>query len=225
MIVGLLGFIGSGKGTAGDILKDMGFTPVSFAKGVKDVTAELFDWPRHLLEGDTQHSREWREQPDKFWSEEFGRDFTPRYALQLMGTEVGRDVFHKDFWIIKLKKYIKSNPEQNFVITDVRFQNEIQFVSEQQGILIEIERGVKPHWYDIAARANSGDYKALEFMHERTKVHASEWSWIGGHIDHTIQNTKTMEDLRQNILGCLQQSYGYSTIENYMKEYRNETVK
>ncbi len=37
MIVGLLGFIGSGKGTAGDILKDLGFTPLSFAKGVKDV--------------------------------------------------------------------------------------------------------------------------------------------------------------------------------------------
>jgi hypothetical protein len=63
MIVGLLGFIGSGKGTAGDILKDLGFTPVSFAKGVKDVTAEMFGWPRHLLEGDTQHSRDWREMP------------------------------------------------------------------------------------------------------------------------------------------------------------------
>ena len=82
MIVGLLGFIGSGKGTAGDILKDMGFTPVSFAKGVKDVTAEMFGWPRHLLEGDTQVSREWREQPDKFWSEEFGKPFNVHYQYR-----------------------------------------------------------------------------------------------------------------------------------------------
>ena len=107
MIVGLLGFIGSGKGTAGDILKDLGFTPVSFAKGVKDVAAEMFGWPRHLLEGDTEQSRQWREKPDKFWTEEFRREFTPRLALQLMGTEVGRDVFHQDFWVIKLKNYTK----------------------------------------------------------------------------------------------------------------------
>ena len=147
MIVGLLGFIGSGKGTAGDILKDLGFTPVSFAKGVKDVAAEMFGWPRHLLEGDTEQSRQWREQPDKFWSEEFGREFTPRLALQLMGTEVGREVFHSDFWIIKLKNYIQKNPNQDYVITDVRFQNEIEFVHQNKGILIEIQRGTTPHWY------------------------------------------------------------------------------
>ena len=75
MIVGLLGFIGSGKGTAGDILKDMGFTPVSFAKGVKDVAAEMFGWPRHMLEGDTQASREWRERDDPFWSKQMKKDF------------------------------------------------------------------------------------------------------------------------------------------------------
>lgn len=214
MLVGLLGFIGSGKGTAGDILKDLGFTPMSFAKGVKDVAAEMFGWPRHLLEGDTQHSREWREMPDEFWSKELGQEFTPRYALQLMGTEVGRDVFHEDFWIIKLKKYIQSYPNQNFVITDVRFQNEIKFVSEQNGILIEIQRGIKPHWYEIASKANSGDYKALEFMHERSGVHSSEWSWIGGHIDHTINNEGSMEDLKKNLVRCLTKSYGSSIIVN-----------
>jgi hypothetical protein len=213
MIVGLLGFIGSGKGTAGDILKDLGFTPVSFAKGVKDVTAEMFGWPRHLLEGDTQHSRDWREKPDEFWSKEFGREFTPRYALQLLGTEVGRDVFHKDFWVIKLKQYIESNPDQHYVITDVRFANEIDFVHAQDGILIEIERGIKPHWYEVAAKAYRGDMKALQFMKEQSGIHASEWSWIGGEIDHTIHNSGTMEDLRTNLVNSLIKTYGDDTID------------
>ena len=214
MIVGLLGFIGSGKGTAGDILKDMGFTPVSFAKGVKDVAAEMFGWPRHLLEGDTQHSRDWREQPDEFWSKEFGKEFTPRYALQLMGTEVGRDVFHKDFWVIKLKKYIEDNPNQNFVITDVRFGNEIDFVYNQRGIVIEIERGVRPHWYDIAAKANRGEQNALMWMEERSGVHASEWSWIGNDKqDYTIQNSGTIENLKTNLVKCLTDSFGHSKIQ------------
>ena len=212
MIVGLLGFIGSGKGTAGDILKDMGFTPVSFAKGVKDVAAEMFGWPRHLLEGDTQQSREWREQPDQFWSKEFGKDFTPRLALQLMGTEVGRDVFHKDFWVIKLKNYMQSNPNQSYVITDVRFQNEIQFVHSMNGILVEVQRGVIPHWYEIASKANRGDYKAEEFMLKQSGIHESEWRWIGGSIDHTIQNDGSLEDLKNNLMKCLTTSYGSSII-------------
>jgi hypothetical protein len=214
MIVGLLGFIGSGKGTAGDILKDMGFTPVSFAKGVKDVAAEMFGWPRHLLEGDTQKSREWREQPDEFWSKEFGKDFTPRYALQLMGTEVGRDVFHKDFWIIKLKKYIEENPDQHFVITDVRFMNEVDFVYDHAGILIEIERGAAPHWYSIAAKANAGDEKAEKFMLEDSGMHESEWRWIGSDkLDYTIQNTGTIENLKNNIVKCLTHTYGLSIMQ------------
>ena len=192
MIVGLLGFIGSGKGTAGDILKDMGFTPVSFAKGVKDVTAEMFGWPRHLLEGDTQVSRDWREQPDKFWSEEFGKPFTPRYALQLMGTEVGREVFHEDFWIIRLKKFMQENPNQNFVITDVRFQNELDFVHSMNGVAIEIERDVPPHWYGVAALANRGDTKAEKFMFD-TGVHESEWRWIGGQIDRSEEHTSELQ--------------------------------
>ena len=225
MIVGLLGFIGSGKGTAGDILKDMGFTPVSFAKGVKDVTAEMFGWPRHLLEGDTQRSREWREQPDEFWSKEFGKSFTPRYALQLMGTEVGRDVFHKDFWVIKLKKYIEDNPEQNFVITDVRFENEIKFVHDQSGILIEIERGVRPHWYDIAAKANRGEPKAEQHMLFHSGVHESEWRWIGGEIDHTIQNSGTVEDLKNNLIKRLALSYGSGIIGELQNGVSNETIE
>ena len=213
MIVGLLGFIGSGKGTAGDILKDMGFTPLSFAKGVKDVAAEMFDWPRHLLEGDTDASRKWREQPDKFWSKEFGKEFTPRLALQLMGTEVGRSVFHEDFWVIKMKKYIIENPEQNFVITDVRFKNEMQFVHDHGGTLIEIQRGIKPHWYGIASKANRGDRAAENFMLERSGIHESEWRWIGGTIDHFIDNDGTLEDLKKNITKKLELSYGSSIIE------------
>lgn len=208
MIVGLLGFIGSGKGTAGDILKGLGFTPVSFAKGVKDVASEMFGWPRHLLEGDTEQSRQWREQPDKFWTEEFGREFTPRLALQLMGTEVGRDVFHQDFWVIKLKNYMQKNPNQNYVITDVRFQNEIDFVHKQTGILIEIQRGITPHWYEIAVKANRGDYKAEEFMLKQSGVHESEWRWIGGFIDHNIDNEGSLEDLKNHLIKCLTTSYG-----------------
>ena len=223
MLVGLLGFIGSGKGTAGEILKDMGFQPISFASGVKDVASVMFDWPRELLEGDTDESREWREQPDEFWSSRFGKDFTPRLALQLMGTEVGRQVFHEDFWVDRIKKTM--DPNKNYVITDVRFMNELRFVRQNAGVLICIERGILPHWYDIAAGANRGHTKELEWMLKESGVHESEWRWVGGPVDHYIENSRTKEYLKERLISALTKSYG-SGIMNELNEgvNRNEII-
>jgi len=105
MIIGVVGFLGSGKGTVGDMLiQDHHYYRLSFADGVKDAVSVIFGWPRELLEGDTDASRAFREMPDVFWRERFGYEVTPRYMLQLMGTEAGRDVFqlrHMDLFIRK----------------------------------------------------------------------------------------------------------------------------
>jgi hypothetical protein len=225
MIVGLLGFIGSGKGTAGEFLEEQGFHKVSFASGVKDITSEMFDWPRHLLEGDTNESREFRETTDKFWSDNLSKEFTPRLALQLMGTEVGRQVFHTDFWIIKLKRYMEKLQSKHFVVTDVRFANEINFVKKQGGILIEIQRGIKPHWYDLASRANKGSHKEEDFMLTRSGVHESEWRWIGHDMDYIVENNGTLEQLQSKLIKCLTTSYGSSIMSEINEGVRNETIK
>jgi len=214
MLVGVLGFIGSGKGTAGEILEDMGFTSLSFASNLKDVAAVMFDWPRHLLEGDTKESREWREQPDDFWSKEFGYSISPRKVLQLLGTESVRDVFHKDFWILSLKKKMVFG--KNYVVTDVRFPNEMNFIHQQGGILVEVQRGPDPHWYDIATKANRGDISAARWLNDN-QIHSSETSWVGGDIDYKIYNDGTLEDLKHNLYGCLTKSFGSSIIENIIE--------
>jgi hypothetical protein len=215
MIVGLLGFIGSGKGTAGEILVDMGFEQLSFASGVKDVAAVMFDWPRELLEGDTNESRSWREQPDEFWSNQLNKEFTPRLALQLMGTEVGRQVFHEDFWVNRLEKTMDRN--KNYVITDVRFRNEQRFVRKFAGVLIAVERGIPPHWYDLACQANSGSPKEEEWMLTQSGVHESEWRWIGGPVDHYIENAGTKEDLKKKLITSLTRSFGQSMLDELNK--------
>jgi len=200
MIVGFLGFIGSGKGTAGDILKEIGFEKQSFAGTVKDTASVMFGWPRHLLEGDTEESRKFREEYDPFWSKKFGYEFTPRMALQRIGTEVGRDIFNENIWINILEKKIDKN--KNYVITDVRFANEIKWIQKQGGILIEVKRGKNPDWYEIAFEANQGCKKSETLMYE-TGVHESEWKWIGNFIDESIENNDSKETLRNNIFSIL----------------------
>ena len=81
-LIGICGLIGSGKDTVGQILVDeYGFTKISFAGTLKDMTAVLFDWDRDMLEGTTPETRAAREILDPFWSDKLRRDWSPRIAL------------------------------------------------------------------------------------------------------------------------------------------------
>ena len=94
MIIGICGLIGSGKDTIADhLVKDHNFVKISFADKLKDTVATLFEWDRDLLDGKTEQSRLWREQEDHFWSKELKKKVTPRYVLQVFGTECMRDGF------------------------------------------------------------------------------------------------------------------------------------
>ena len=154
MIIGLVGFIGSGKGTVADLLvSNHGFIKESFANSVKDAVSAVFGWDRILLEGDTTESRVWREKPDQFWSKKLGKEFSPRLALQLMGTEAGRDVFHTDIWVHTVER--RCSPNKNYVIADVRFPNEIKAIKDMGGKVIRVKRGLDPVWFDTALKENT----------------------------------------------------------------------
>jgi len=222
MIVGLVGFIGSGKGTAGDILSELGFIKESFAGSVKDIASVMFGWPRHLLEGDTDESRTFREEPDEEWSKRFGRSFTPREALQKIGTEVGRDVFHQDFWVQAL--HAKIDPQKNYVITDVRFPNEINWIHENGGIVIEIQRGENPEWYGklVECRRQGFEYGFKYQMMKAKGVHESEWAWVGQNIDFMIENNTTKEELQDCLNAVLTNRFDMRTISTLHNGELNE---
>ena len=131
MIVGVCGFINSGKDTVADYLCTFhGYRRISFAASLKDAIASIFGWDRELLEGTTKSSREWREQVDPWWSERLGKEITPRYILQYWGTEVCRNGFHSDIWVASVENKLRKSTD-NIVITDCRFANEILARSEE----------------------------------------------------------------------------------------------
>lgn len=199
MLIGVVGFINCGKGTVGEILEQKGFHKDSFAKPLKDACSIIFGWPRNLLEGDTEVSRRWREEPDTFWSEKFGYKFSPRLALQLMGTEAGRNVFHKDVWVISLLNRAKG---RDVVVTDVRFQNEIKYIQNAGGFVIRIKRGNDPYWLEGLSKLTV-DRERNEFMVDKN-IHISEWDWVGTDFDFEVENNGTIEDLGKKIDEVLQ---------------------
>jgi hypothetical protein len=200
MIVGILGLKGAGKDTIGDYLvENYGFEKVSFASALKDATAAIFGWDRDMLEGNTPEAREQREQPDEFWSEKLGYDFTPRYALQYIGTDVMRKNFYDGIWIAALEKKL-SNPDKDYVITDVRFPNEVTLLKNLGATLVEVQRGEQPEWMELASKANAGDKDAQHQMYMNFKdVHISEWAWAGSDVNVVIPNDETFEELYDKI--------------------------
>ena len=199
MIIGFVGFIGSGKDTAADYLVNFhGFRRDSFANTLKDAVAAVFGWDRVLLEGRTKEAREWREQRDEWWSNRLGKDITPRHILQYWGTEVCRQGFHDDIWIASLENKMRKTGD-NIVISDVRFPNEIKAIKSAGGKVVRVVRGADPEWYQDAWNMNQGptnmSWSISKMRMEQRKIHASETAWIGKGIDLEIDNNGTIDQL------------------------------
>ena len=195
MIIGICGFIGSGKDTVADYLVNFHeFRRESFANTLKDACAAVFGWDRTLLEGRTKEAREWREQVDPWWAERLDMPtLTPRWVLQYWGTEVCRKGFHDDIWIASLENKIR-NSKDHVVISDCLFPNEIQSIRNAGGKIIWVQRGALPDWYETAVEANKGSNIAINDLKMR-KIHASETAWVGTDFDSIIDNNGSLDDL------------------------------
>jgi hypothetical protein len=199
MIVGICGFIGSGKDTIADYLVNFHeFRRESFANTLKDACSAVFGWDRTMLEGRTKEAREWREQVDLWWSQRLDiPHLTPRWILQYWGTEVCRRGFHDDIWIASLENKLRSSKD-NVVISDCRFPNEIASIRNAGGKIVWVKRGELPEWYNLAVDANRGSAVAANEL-KMMKIHASETSWVGTEFDYIIENNSSIDQLYHQI--------------------------
>jgi hypothetical protein len=144
LIIGITGRKRSGKDTIGNYLvENCGFVRVAYADALKEACIQIFGFSNDQVYGD-----ELKEVIDEDWGH------TPRELLQKVGTELFRDTLPKlcknisnDIWIKSVKRKIKNLSKQGynkFVITDVRFQNELDFIKESKGVTWKVTRGFIP---------------------------------------------------------------------------------
>lgn len=118
---------------------------------------------------------------------------TPRKLLQLLGTEAGRDIIHPNIWvnalmsnykIISTTGLISGNKGNliypkpiysNWIITDMRFPNELKAIEDRDGITIRIERG--------------------DSTNQLGNLHPSETALDDATFDYVIYNNGTIEEL------------------------------
>ena len=210
MIIGICGLIGAGKDTAADYLVNLHhFRRESFASTLKDAVAQVFGWDRTMLEGRTKQAREWREQIDPWWADRLNMPrLTPRWILQYWGTEVCRHGFHDDIWIASLENKLRRS-QDDVVISDCRFPNEISAIKNAGGRVIRVIRGAEPAWYDSAVSVNRGPdgnstWSLSRRRLEKLGIHASETAWVGTEFDAVLDNNSTLDDLYQQVKNLVQ---------------------
>ena len=130
MLIGLVGKKYSGKDTlANYLVQKYNFKTYAYAKPLKNVCKELF-----MLSDDQLHNPQQKEVIDSRWGK------SPRQLLQFIGTDIMRNQFSEDFWIKYFNLWYLTNKESNVAVTDCRFQNELDAVKLQGGIIIKLER-------------------------------------------------------------------------------------
>jgi hypothetical protein len=203
MIIGVNGRINSGKDTVGKIIQYL------LCKNVGDVSIEeILDSNEHDWWLEEQSGFEIKKfanklkqiasilcgVPLKYWeNQDFKNEKMPedwgvmtyREFLQRLGTDVIRDGLDSNVWVnalfsdYKPQKLSEYNPSK-WIITDMRFPNEMKAVKERKGITIRVSRtGIHtPKVEDL---------------------HPSETSLDDAEFNYHIDNSGTIEDLIEKV--------------------------
>jgi dephospho-CoA kinase len=166
MIIGLTGKAGSGKDTAAaHFVRNHAFYQTSVAEKLKAGLAAM-GFP---------------EPADRAQKEELipGYSFSWRTAAQRLGTEFGRGL-DEEIWIKSLMQHLTKYPHCDYVISDVRFNNEADAIRAAGGVIIHLE----------------GRYAVLG----DNAAHASEAGvvFVRG-LDFKVLNDGTIDDLNKNL--------------------------
>jgi len=189
-VIGLTGLPRSGKDTVGVYLADWHkFKRMSFAGPLKEAAAKLLNRPLCQMDGVNEDGSPFdREAVLPEWG------FTTRHFLQWLGTE-GMRRFDQEFWVKHLEIRLGEHSRgiavpggfkypNSVVVTDVRFQNEVDMIRKYGGVIIEVRR---------PGTAKSG--------------HASDQGVQLGSQDVVIENDGTLPQFYEKLHNLNRESY------------------
>lgn len=211
MIIGLCGAARSGKDTVADKLTEAfdAYTErIQISGPLKAYLRDMFDWTLEHTDGDL------KDVPDKRYSrpckqcfgrgeymQNYGQDdetcgrcegkgkiaLTPRHAMQWLGGEFAEATFPAVYSTRAARQALKATTEGEFdlaVVTDIRFQRDIEAVKAVGGIIILVRR---------EGDGLTGEAAAHKGEQARTKP---EFLAL---VDHTIANDGTLDDLTSKV--------------------------
>lgn len=144
-IIGLTGAARSGKDTfASFLVENHGYKRLAFADTLREMVSLMTGLtPAELSDGAL------KETPIEWLG---GK--SPRQLMQTLGTEWGRDSVCPDVWLNIVAQRLRQARQEGFigvVITDVRFDNEAEFIRSRGGWVVQI---VRPSATPVAQHAS-----------------------------------------------------------------------
>ena len=205
MIIGINGKIGAGKDTVGTIIQGLLYTNKDQSSEIKKFAGKMKQIAS-ILTGISVEKFEDQEFKECFLDVEWGtiQDIplnsippfadmqfnvmmTVREFLQKLGTEAMRDGLHTNVWVNGLHENVWVNAlfadykkKSNWIITDMRFPNEMEAVVKRHGITIRVTRPVKK-------------------SKNTPKLHSSETALDKAKFDYEIINDGSMEKLVKKV--------------------------
>ena len=189
MIIGIHGFAQSGKDTLGQaFVDDYGFTKVGFADKIRQAVYLLNPILSHNPLGETTRVQDVVDEHGWEWSKKQYKEV--RRLLQVFGTDVGRGMLYDGVWIDNLIKEL--DQKKDYVITDVRFENEVNKILEAGGFVVKINRpgvgpvnshssdqGLPDEMFDIIIENDSTVY---DLQAEARFIHATAYTKNAGFV-------------------------------------------
>lgn len=199
-IIGLCGSKSAGKDTMADILiSTENYIKVAFADFIKHALIPLFGWDENIFDQDK------KELEDPYWG------VTPRKMCQQLGTEFLRvqcnDLISKKFLLPNGEEYestfhikrinqdivnfLKINKNTNIVFSDIRFQDELDYVKKLGGKIIKIE---------------NNKVQKNEFSNHISEVNIANLT----NVDIVIENNGTIGDFNKKIrvmIECIEEDH------------------
>ena len=205
MLIGITGKAGHGKNTLGDMLSKLsGYPTLGLADTLKQKVNTIFGWDERHSFGKLKEEEQYTQVIhhsrvnlilNTCWNGVVDMDYTklrafytvfedyvffdnmgfiqwrisPRKAYQLFGTEFGRKQLKDTLWLDLAQ-------DHDVIWTDVRFDNEAEYLKNKGGILIEI----------VSDRETT-----------KESSHSSEAGVDKSYISITIDNTGTLKKLEK----------------------------
>lgn len=156
LLIGLHGPARSGKDTAAHYLAaHYQFLLYAFALPLKTALQLMFNLTNEQMEGAL------KEQPLEWLGK------SPRELMQTLGTEWGRNQVNPRLWLLLAEQHLANMADMSqdwcngFVISDVRFENEAQWVRERGGVVVHLRRPdaatVNPHVSESGIAVHDND--------------------------------------------------------------------
>lgn len=130
-LIALTGKKQVGKSTLANELFQYGFAEVSFAAPIREFVAGLLGV--HVIELERM-----KEMPIDWLGGE-----TPRWMMQSLGTEWGRELIHPNIWVAVAARKINRLRDKGIdvVVSDLRFENEATLIHTLGGRIVRVVRG------------------------------------------------------------------------------------